>query len=228
MFYLPKPVAKLIESFEFLPGIGPKTAQRLTFYLLHVPQEYLENFAEALTNLKKNTVECSLCHNVSEEDPCAICGSPGRDKSTICVVEQPIDVLSMERTGKYHGTYHILHGAINPLHNIGPDELRINQLLDRLQKSTHPITEIILATNLTLEGEATAMYLTKQLQKLTTHPSTSHSTVSSDRIGSGLRNSQLTTMRITRLAHGLPVGGDLEYADEMTLSRALEGRREYN
>lgn len=206
MFRLPKPVAKLIESFERLPGIGPKSAQRLTFYLLHVPQEYLEGFAEALVNLKKNTVECSVCSNVSETDPCIICTSPSRDKSTICVVEQPIDILSMERTGKYNGTYHVLHGAINPLQNISPDDLRIDHLLKRLKQSTLTVTEVILATNLTLEGEATAMYVTRQLKELRT---------------------QFPELKITRLAHGLPVGGDLEYADELTLSQALEGRREY-
>lgn len=217
MLSLPRPVAKLIESFERLPGIGPKSAQRLTFYLLHVPQEYLEAFAQALINLKKNTVTCSVCFNVSEADPCRICSSPSRDKSLICVVEQPLDVLSLERTGKFTGLYHVLHGAINPLNNIGPDEIKIAELITRVKEKKESVAEIILATNPNMEGEATAMFITKQLRELPTHPSTS--------LRAG--NSQLTTFKITRLAHGLPVGGDLEYADEVTLSRALEGRREF-
>lgn len=203
MLKLPRPVVKLIESFERLPGIGPKSAQRLTFYLLHVPQHELENFAAALTNLKKNTVECSVCYNVSEKDPCEICTSPGRDKSIICVVEQPLDILSLDRTGKFDGVYHVLHGAINPLNNIGPEEIRIDELISRIKNTSTPITEIILATNPNMEGEATAMYITKQLR------------------------TKNLDLRITRLAHGLPVGGDLEYADEITLTQALEGRREF-
>lgn len=201
MLKLPRPVAKLIESFERLPGIGPKTAQRLTFYLLHVPQHELEHFADALTNIKKNTVECSVCFNVSEADPCEVCASPIRDKSTIMVVEQPLDILSLERTGKFDGVYHVLHGAINPLNNIGPDEIRIGELVNRLKNTTTTVKEIILATNPNMEGEATAMYITRQL-------------------------TQFTDLKVTRLAHGLPVGADLEYADEITLTRALEGRRE--
>ncbi len=206
MFTLPKPVSRLIEAFERLPGIGPKTAQRLTFYLLHVPQTEMEKFADSLINLKKHTVECSVCFNVSEKDPCEICSSPRRDKSIICVVEQPLDILSIERTNKYNGVYHVLHGAISPLNNIGPDEIRISQLIRRIveaQKRVQPAMEVILATNPNMEGEATAMYITKELRT---------------------QNSEL---KITRLAHGLPVGGDLEYADEVTLSRALEGRHEY-
>ncbi|MEK7166561.1 MAG: recombination mediator RecR [Patescibacteria group bacterium] len=220
MLSLPRPVSKLIESFERLPGIGPKSAQRLTFYLLHVPQTYLEGFAEALINLKKNTVECNVCFNVSETDPCVICASPSRDKSIICVVEQPIDILSLERTDKHHGVYHVLHGAINPLQNIGPEEIRIAELIKRVKfykSGSAADLEIILATNPNMEGEATAMYITKQLRGLTTH-NTSTSLSASP---------QLATLKITRLAHGLPVGGDLEYADELTLSRALEGRREF-
>lgn len=210
MFSLPKPVSKLIESFERLPGIGPKTAQRLTFYLLHVPQEYLESFAQALTNLKKNTVTCSLCFNVSETDPCHICSSPSRDKSVICVVEQPIDILSLERTEKFSGVYHVLHGAINPLQNIGPEEIRISELVKRVKSTIQPISEVILATNPNMEGEATAMYIVKEIQSVKFKN----------------QNDNLKS-KLTRLAHGLPVGGDLEYADEVTLSRALEGRREY-
>ncbi len=194
MSLLPKAVSKVIESFQRLPGVGPKTAQRLAFYLLHVPQEELDGFAKNLTNLKANTVICSLCKNVAEGDPCDICKNPSRDSSIICVVEQPTDVLSIERTGKYNGLYHVLHGAIDPLNNIGPDELYIADLVKR----TEGVKEIILATNPNMEGEATAMYIQKQIPK---------------------------DITVTRLAHGLPVGADIEYADEVTLSRALEGRR---
>jgi recombination protein RecR len=208
--FIPKAVTKLIESFERLPGIGPKTAQRLTFYLLHVPQEKLEEFAYALTHLKKDTVECSVCYNVSESDPCAICTSPDRNKEIICVVEQPLDILSFEKTGKYKGVYHVLHGAINPLQNIGPDEIRIGELVKRLKISSTKVSEIILATNPNMEGEATAMYIMRQIQNAN--------------IKSQNDNEKI---KITRLAHGLPVGADIEYADEVTLSRALEGRREY-
>ena len=203
MALLPKALSKLIESFEKLPGIGPKTAQRLVFYLLHVPQDDLELFASNLQGLKSNTVLCSLCKNVAEGDPCSICSNPSRDQSMICVVEQPTDVLSIEKTGKYKGVYHVLHGAIDPLNNIGPDEIYIADLLKRLRSQS--VEEIILATNPTMEGEATAMYLHKQLT---------------------IQQKNETT-KITRLAHGLPVGADIEYADEVTLSRALEGRREY-
>src|SRR3989344_7310361 len=200
MSQLARPLVRLIEAFEKLPGIGPKSAQRLTFYLLHVPQVEIEKFAEALINLKKNTVECSTCFNVSETNPCSICEDASRDQSVICVVEQPIDILSLERTGKYRGVYHVLHGALNPLANVGPDEIRIAQLLTRLKNTG--IKEIILATNLSMEGESTAMYIQKQI-------------------------SNRNTVKISRIAHGLPMGADLEYADEMTLSQALEGRREY-
>ncbi len=203
MALLPKSLSNLIESFERLPGVGPKTAQRLAFYLLHVPQEDLERFAGSLSNLKKHTVLCSVCKNVTEEDPCQICSNPSRDASVICVVEQPTDVLSIEKTGKYKGVYHVLHGAIDPLNNIGPDEVYIADLVKRAAKGSVPVSEVILATNPNMEGEATAMYIQKQLTG----------------------NSQQVT--VTRLAHGLPVGSDIEYADEVTLSRALEGRRSY-
>ncbi len=196
---LPRPIRKLIESFEKLPGIGPKTAQRLTFYLLHVPQAQLESFAEALETLKKNTVLCSICLNVSDRDPCPICSNQNRDKSIICVAEQPLDVLALEKTGDYKGVYHVLHGAISPLNNIGPDELHIRELLPRLKNGE--VKEVILATNPNMEGEATAMYIAKLIKPL--------------------------EIKVTRLAHGLPVGADLEYADEITLSRAIEGRRKY-
>ena len=196
---LPKAVSKVIESFRRLPGIGPKTATRLAFYLLHVPEEELVQFAKHLTELKANTVLCSICKNIAEEDPCSICSNPARDQSMICVVESPTDVLSIERTGKFNGVYHVLHGSIDPLNNIGPDELYIADLLTRVRSAE----EIILAMNSNMEGEATAMYITKQIK---------------------MRNSKCA---ITRLAHGLPVGADIEYADELTLSRALEGRRQY-
>lgn len=196
---LPKAVSKVIESFERLPGIGPKTATRLAFYLLHVPEGELAQFGKNLIDLKANTVLCSVCKNIAEADPCAICSNPARDKSIICVVEQPTDVLSVERTGKFNGMYHVLHGSIDPLNNIGPDEIYIAPLLKRVKG----IEEIILAMNPNMEGEATAMYITKQIKK---------------------HNADCA---ITRLAHGLPVGADIEYADEVTLSRALEGRRQY-
>jgi len=207
MKILPKSVEKLIESFAKLPGIGPKTANRLTFYLLHVPQTELDQFSEAVHNLKNHTVFCSVCFNIGETDPCIVCSDPDRDSSIVCVVEQPIDIISLEKTGKYKGLYHVLHGAINPLNNIGPDEIRIAPLLDRIRSGK--IKEIILATNPNMEGEATAMYIKREILNLKS------------------QISNLNGISITRLAHGLPVGGDIEYADEVTLSRAVEGRREY-
>lgn len=203
MSLLPKALSRLIESFERLPGIGPKSAQRLAFYLLHVPQEELDMFADNLQGLKSHTVLCSLCKNVAEEDPCSICSDPSRDQSIVCVVENPTEVLSIERTGKYKGLYHVLHGAIDPLNNIGPDEIYIEDLIKRISSGVLHISEVILATNPNMEGEATAMYITKQLKV------------------------QSVKCKVTRLAHGLPVGADIEYADEVTLMRALEGRREY-
>jgi len=205
---VPRAIQHLIESFERLPGVGPKSAQRLTFYLLHVPQSDLDSFASAVQNLKTQTVTCSTCFNVGEQDPCEICSDPQRDGSTICVVEQPLDVLALEKNGKYKGLYHVLHGKIDPLNNIGPDEIFIKQLLDRVTKETQEteetkVREIILATNPTMEGEATAMYLTKQIK------------------------SQNAKVKITRIGRGLPIGADIEYADEITLQRAMEGRSEY-
>ncbi len=162
MSILPKAVSRLIESFERLPGIGPKSAQRLAFYLLHVPEEELNLFADNLRNLKANTVLCSVCKNVAETDPCSICSDPRRVQNMICVVEQPTDVLSIERTGKFQGLYHVLHGSIDPLNNIGPDEIYIDDLVKRVNHQD--IEEIILAMNPNMEGEATAMYLTKQVK----------------------------------------------------------------
>jgi recombination protein RecR len=192
-----KAVTNLVEAFERLPGIGPKSAQRLTYYLLHVPQAELDRFASALVSLKSNTRECSVCHNISETNPCDICSDASRDSSLICVVEQPLDVLALEKGGGFTGLYHVLHGVIDPLHNIGPDEIKIAELLKR------PAKEIILALNLNMEGEATCMYLRRMLVE------------------------QQPDIKITRLAHGLPMGADIEYADEVTLTRAIEGRREY-
>ena len=194
----PESVTRLIEEFSRLPGIGPKTASRLTFYLLRAPKEQAEALARAIGELREKTVYCSICFNIAEESPCPICRDEGRDRSIICVVEEPLDVLAIERTGEYNGLYHVLHGAISPVEGIGPEDLKIRELLERLR--TEPVREVILATNPSLEGEATAMYLHRQIAPL--------------------------GIKVTRLARGLPVGGDLEYADEVTLARALEGRRE--
>ncbi|OGM11025.1 recombination protein RecR [Candidatus Woesebacteria bacterium RBG_16_34_12] len=205
-----KPLLRLIESFQKLPGIGPKTAQRLTYYLLHVPQGELDNFAKALFNLKKDTVFCSICKNVSETDPCPICLDANRDASVIMVVEQPLDILAFERTGKYQGLYHVLHGAINPLENIGPDEIYLNDLFERMKNGEkNPVKELIIATNPTMEGDATAMYISKKLKVKQSLP---------------LRGKSLR-LKVTRLGMGIPTGADLEYADDTTLTQALEGRR---
>jgi recombination protein RecR len=198
MATIPKVVKDLIESFERLPGIGPKTAQRLTYYLLHAPKSEAESLAENALALKEKTVLCSICFNISETDPCEIDSDPTRDKTIIAVVEDPLDVVAVDKTN-YKGLYHVLHGVIAPLENIGPDELHIRELLPRLKDGS--VTEVILATNPTMEGEATAMYIERLIKPL--------------------------GLKVTRIARGLPVGGDLEYADETTLSRALEGRKEY-
>jgi len=196
--YYPEPVARLIDALQRLPGIGPKTAQRLTFYMLKRPHDEVRELAEALVAVKEKITYCRTCFNVTDEDPCRICGDPRRDPHLLCVVEEPNDLLAMERTGEYKGRYHVLLGALSPLDGIGPDDLKIRELLARLDgKET---TEVILATNPNVEGEATALYLAKLLRPL--------------------------AVRITRIARGLPVGGDLEYADQVTLSKALEGRRE--
>ncbi len=195
----PRTVTRLIEEFHRLPGIGPKTAQRLTFYLLRAPKDQAESLAQALTQLKERVTTCAICANIAEENPCAICRDESRDRSMICVVEEPLDVLALERTREYHGLYHVLHGAISPVEGIGPEDLKIQELLARLRRDSS-VQEIVLATNPNLEGEATAMYLERLIKPL--------------------------GVRMTRLARGLPVGGDLEYADEVTLTRALEGRRE--
>ncbi len=198
---LPKPISDLIESFERLPGIGPKTAQRLTFYLLNFPQPELEKFAYSLVGLKIGTKLCQVCKNVSDSDVCAVCGDSSRDKNIIAVVASPLDAFALEKTG-YKGVYHVLHGIIDPLNNVGPEELFIEDLLGRV-KNIEGEGEVILATNTSMEGESTAMYVTKLL-----------------RDGALDENK----IKITRIARGLPVGGDIEYADDITLSRALDGR----
>jgi len=194
---LARPVANLIELLSRLPGVGPKTASRLTFYLLREPNGLAEALAAALSALESGTVLCEQCFNVAEQSPCPICADPGRDHTLVCVVEEPMDVLAIERTGAYRGAYHVLHGALSPIDGVYPEKLKIAELVERVQAAAP--REIILATNPSLEGENTAAYIHQQLA------------------GSGVQ--------ITRLARGLPMGGDLEYADEVTLSRALEGRR---
>ena len=192
-------IRRLSEALEKLPGIGPKTAQRLTFYLLHNPQSELDSFAAALANLKKDTKECRFCFNVAETDPCPICTNRERLQDQICVVENPLEILVIEKGGFYHGLYHVLGGAISPLNNLGPDELHIYDLVPRVK--TGKITEIILATNPNMEGEATAMFIAKMLAKY--------------------------QVKLTRIGRGLPIGADIEYADELTLQRAMEGRIDY-
>lgn len=202
-----KAVTNLVEAFERLPGIGPKSAQRLTYYLLHVPQSELDKFADAIKNLKLNTRECNICHNISESDPCDICSDQDRDNSIICVVEQPLDVLALENAGRFKGVYHVLHGVIDPLHNIGPDEIKITELTARLRQGYGEVKEIILALNPNMEGEATCLYINRQITNL---------------------KSQIPKIKITRLAHGLPMGADIQYADDRTLTHALEDRKDYN
>ncbi|MFQ5614206.1 MAG: recombination mediator RecR [Anaerolineae bacterium] len=192
----PAPVIKLTDEFSRLPGIGPKTASRLTFFLLRASADQTKALADALRELHEKVVFCSQCFNIAESDPCPVCSDEHRERSMVCVVEEPLDVLAIERTGEYHGLYHVLHGALAPVEGIGPEDLKIAELLARLQGEE--VREIIVATNPNLEGEATAMYIRQQL------------------VGSDIK--------VTRLARGLPVGGDLEYADEITLSRALTGR----
>ncbi|QJD86218.1 recombination mediator RecR [Cohnella herbarum] len=197
MFY-PEPIAKLIDSFSRLPGIGPKTAARLAFYVLRMKEEDVIDFAKALVNVKRNLTYCSVCCNITDTDPCRICSDKSRDVSVICVVQEPKDLVAMERTREFHGHYHVLNGAISPMDGLGPDDIRIAELVRRLGDDT--VQELILATNPNIEGEATAMYLSRLVKPF--------------------------GIKVTRIAHGLPVGGDLEYADEVTISKALEGRRE--
>ena len=193
------PVARLVEEFHKLPGIGPKTAQRLTYYLIRMPEEQARALGEAIISIKERVVLCSQCYNITESDPCAVCSDPGRDRSLICVVEEALEVLALERTHTYRGLYHVLHGVISPINGIGPEDLKIQPLLGRLKSGE--IQEIILATNPNLEGEATSMYIHRLISPL--------------------------VLKVTHLARGLPVGGDLEYADEVTLGQAVEGRQEF-
>jgi recombination protein RecR len=189
---------ELIDQLGRLPGIGPKSAQRIAFHLLKVPREEAERLARAITEMKQRTRLCERCFNVCDDEECAICADPRRDRTVLCVVEEPKDVVAIERTGEFHGRYHVLHGAINPLEGVGPDELRTKELLSRV--GAEGVREVIVCTNPNLEGETTALYLARLLRPL--------------------------GVRVTRIASGLPVGGDLEYADELTLGRALEGRRD--
>ncbi|MGQ9684174.1 MAG: recombination mediator RecR [Anaerolineae bacterium] len=198
MALTPGPVGRLIEELSRLPGIGPKTASRLTFYMLRAPEAQVYALADAVRNLREGTVFCQTCFHIAEQSPCPICANPARDRGLICVVEEPLDVLAIERTRRFKGVYHVLHGALSPVDGIGPDELKMRELIGRVQAGG--VREALLATNPTMEGDATAMYLARQLAPL--------------------------GVRVTRLAMGLPVGGDLEYADEITLGEALEGRRE--
>jgi len=197
---LPGPVARLIDEFGRLPGIGPKTASRLVFYLLRAPDSQAKALSEALRGLAEGLVYCQRCYNIAEASPCAICADPARDQATLCVVEEPLDVVALERTREHRGLYHVLHGAISPVDGIGPADLRIDELVKRL--AGEPVREVILATNPSLEGDATAMYIERAIRA---GPS---------------------EVRLTRLARGLPVGGDIEYADQVTLARAVKGRSE--
>ena len=191
-------IEKLIEAFEKLPSIGSKTAARLAFYILNSSEEETKEFVNSILEAKKNLKYCSVCYNISDTDPCMICANKGRDKSVICVVEDVKDIVAMEKTHEFKGVYHVLHGSISPMNGVGPDDIKIKELLSRLMDGD--VKEIILATNPRVEGEATAMYLSKLIKPL--------------------------GIKVTRIAHGIPVGGDLEYTDEITLSKALEGRRE--
>lgn len=195
---LPRSVQRLIDEFARLPGIGPKSASRLTFYLLRAADDQSADLAAALQELKSQTRLCSICFNITEEDPCLICSDDGRNPDLLCVVEEPLDVVAIERSRAFNGRYHILHGAISPVEGIGPDDLKIMELVARVEKGG--LNEIIIATNATLEGDSTALYLQRRLAPF--------------------------GIRLTRLARGLPVGGDLEYTDEITLGRAMEGRQE--
>lgn len=194
----PGPIKRLIESFSTLPGIGPKSAERLAFHVITMSKKNAEQLSEALLAVKDSILDCSICNNLTDEDPCYICRDEKRDKKLICVVEEAKDVISMEKIGDYRGTYHVLQGTISPMDGMGPEELKIKKLLERIKKDK--VEEIILATNPTVEGEATAMYISKVSKPL--------------------------GVQVTRLAYGLPMGGDLEYADEMTLAKAFEGRQE--
>lgn len=199
MSYYSPSIEKLIESFAKLPSIGNKTATRLAFYMLNLNNEETENFVNSIINAKKNLKFCSRCYNISDTDPCPICANPKRNHANICVVEDVKDIIAMERTHEFNGVYHVLHGSISPMNGIGPEDIKIKELLNRISEEDK-IDEIIIATNPRVEGEATAMYLSKLIKPF--------------------------GIKVTRIAHGIPVGGDIEYADEITLTKALEGRRE--
>jgi recombination protein RecR len=204
MTKLPNSLQKLINELSRLPGVGPKTAQRLAFYLLKQDNVDINNLSQSIAQVKSGIVFCSTCHNMGEADPCSTCTDPKRDHSLVCVVEEPLDAQALDKSGQYNGVFHVLGGVLNPLEGIGPDNLEVESLMQRIsQSASQPISEIIIATNPSLEGETTAMHLSKVIKA--TNP----------------------TVKITRIARGLPMGGDLEYADEITLSRAMEGRREY-
>lgn len=207
MHNLPVPLQKAINFFEKLPGIGPKTAKRLGFYLLRLPQAELEEFGENVLLIKQKSLYCKRCFHLTEEEYCPICNDSSRENHTITVVEDVLDLLSMENGGKYKGLYHVLHGRIDPLNYIGPDDLKISELMTRVEKEKEGLEEIILATNPTMEGEATAMYIKRKLDDIKTHHNLS--------------------FKITRIAYGLPIGADLEFADYMTLQKAMEGRRDF-
>jgi recombination protein RecR len=198
MWGYPEPISRLIEQFMKLPGIGPKTAARLAFYVMKMPLDDVSGFAEALHDVKTKLIECAICCNITEESPCSICTDARREATSICVVQDSKDVNAMERTHEFHGKYHVLHGAISPMEGVGPNDIRIRELVTRIGETD--VLEVILATNPNVEGEATAMYISRLLKPF--------------------------QISVTRIAHGLPVGGDLEYADEVTLAKALEGRRQ--
>ena len=196
--YYPEPISKLIDGFMKLPGIGPKTAGRLAFFVLKMEEDDVMDLARALVNAKRNLHYCTECQNITDVDPCYICSDKSRDATCICVVQEAKDIVAMEKTREYHAKYHVLHGAISPMEGIGPEDIRLPELLNRLKDEQ--VKELILATNPNIEGEATAMYISRLIKPF--------------------------GIKVTRIAHGLPVGGDLEYADEVTLTKALEGRRE--
>ena len=200
MGYYSPSIEKLIENFERLPSIGHKTAARLAFHMLNSSEEETMDFVNSIINAKKSLKYCSICYNITDTDPCPICKNEKRDKTSICVVEDVRDIIAMEKTHEFKGVYHVLHGSISPMNGIGPDDIKIKELLNRIQSSNNNIKEIIIATNPKVEGEATAMYLSKLIKPF--------------------------GIKVTRIAHGIPVGGDLEYTDEITLTKALEGRRE--
>ncbi len=198
MSYYSAPITRLIEALSRLPGVGSKTAQRLTFHLLNMPEKEVEDLAKAIVYAKRSVKYCTVCCNITDSEKCEICSNPNRDHSIICVIEDPKDVAAVERTREFKGLYHVLHGAISPMDGVGPDDIKIRELLARLHDEE--IKEIIIATNPNIEGEATAMYISRLIKPL--------------------------GIKVTRIAHGVPVGGDIEYADEVTLMKALEGRRE--